>query len=194
MPIPKPSAQQLKNKEGEKEYIASCMSNPDMVSEYDNTAQRYAICIYQYKKSKTKATKGSLALEINRDAVTNAVVKIKMDAFKESDKYEESTELAAAYLEKSGLKNYSKWFLAINPNEDNECAARYIHPITSDFKTVDIAAIERVMEVAASLDDKDLSNQASELLAMALKKKNGESISKFNVFVNERHAVLEASI
>lgn len=194
MPIPSPKKSELTNDQGKSDFVSRCMGDATMNEDYPDQKQRAAICYYQYKKAKTKSTKGSLALEINSDAVTNALVKIKTDSFKESEKYEESPELAATYLDKNGLKNYSKWFLAINPNEDTQCAARYVHPITSDFKNVDISALERVMEVAASLNDKDLANKASDLLTIALKKKNGENISKFNFFVNERHSVLEASI
>ncbi len=47
MPIPTPTTT-----EGKDEFIVRCMSDETMVTEYGDTAQRYAVCINTYKENK----------------------------------------------------------------------------------------------------------------------------------------------
>lgn len=51
MPIPSP-----KKDENTKDFIARCMGNDTMVSEYKDSGQRYAICIAQTKKKNSEAS------------------------------------------------------------------------------------------------------------------------------------------
>lgn len=44
MPLPKPRSGQ-----GRKKWLASCMANPKMNSEYPDAKQRYAICNSQWR-------------------------------------------------------------------------------------------------------------------------------------------------
>lgn len=194
MPIPKPTPAQLKDPEGKKEFISVCMGNDTMVKDYEDNKQRAAICYYAYDRAKKKSAKGSLALKINEKAVTKANVKIKTGCLKESKEFVEPTELAASYLEKNGIKKYGEWFLSVNPNEDDNVALAYTHPITTDFMNVDIKALEKIMELAGAVNDRDLSNKAAELLEIALKKQNGQSVSTYQFFVTESGTTLEATI
>ena len=51
MPIPKP-----KEDEKTKDFIARCMGNETMVTDYKDSGQRYAVCISQTKKAKSEAS------------------------------------------------------------------------------------------------------------------------------------------
>lgn len=194
MPVPKPTSSQLKDKEGEKSFISSCMGNETMVNDYDNQKQRYAICKYSYDRAKQKHAKGTLAAKINTDAVIKASIKIKTNKIKESKEYVDTKELAAAYFEKNGIRKYKEWFLSIDPNEDADTVLAYQHPITSDFENLDIKSLENIMNLAAAVNDKDLANQAAALMETALKKQNGVPTSEYRFHITESGATLEASI
>lgn len=194
MPIPVATSEELKDESGKKTFLARCMGDSVMVSEYPQQTQRYAICNYSYTKSKEKSTKASLANEINQSAVTNCLVKIKTNNLNETALFQENLELAANYLNKSGLKKYATWHLSVDPNKEETDASRFSNCFTSNFQDVDISALENIMEIAASVDDKDLANKASELLALALKKKNGENLSTYTFIPGMNSVTLEASI
>ena len=49
MPIPKP-----KEDEKTKDFIARCMGNETMVTDYKDSGQRYAVCISQTKRPNLK--------------------------------------------------------------------------------------------------------------------------------------------
>jgi hypothetical protein len=51
MPIPKPTATETKP-----EFIQRCMTDDTMVSEYENTGQRLAICSTSYEDNLSKNT------------------------------------------------------------------------------------------------------------------------------------------
>lgn len=46
MPIPTPNAD-----ESEREFISRCMGDETMVNDFEDTAQRYAICIREFNKA-----------------------------------------------------------------------------------------------------------------------------------------------
>jgi hypothetical protein len=191
MPLPTPSKEQLANKEGEKSFLAECMGNSNMLKEFPDAAQRYAVCLHNYNKVKSKLSQGILSVKANKDGVTNAIVKIKTNCVKESENYQEKPEIIADFLKNNGFKKLSKWFLSVDPNKEGQESLRYC--ITSDFENVDIAALENAMEVAASVEDTLSANQASDLLALALKKQNGETLSSYNFFVTDKGVTVEAS-
>jgi len=194
MPLPTPSQEELKDQNGKNAFIGRCMQDPAMIKEFENEKQQAAICYHQYAKSKEKMAQGSLAKSLNQPGITNCLVKIKTNALKETALFQENAELAANYLKKSGLKRLASWYLAVDPNKEETDPSRYSYCFSSDFQNVDISALENIMEVAASVDDKDLANKASDLLTLALKKKNGESLSTFTFFPGPHSVTLEASI
>ena len=49
MPIPKPNATESK-----KDFVQRCMSDDKMVSEYENTDQRLAVCSTSYEENLSK--------------------------------------------------------------------------------------------------------------------------------------------
>jgi len=51
MPIPKPTSNESKS-----EFIQRCMTDNVMVSEYENTDQRLAICSTSYEENLSKNT------------------------------------------------------------------------------------------------------------------------------------------
>jgi len=51
MPIPKPTATESKS-----EFIQRCMTDDTMVSEYENTDQRLAVCSTSYEETLSKNT------------------------------------------------------------------------------------------------------------------------------------------
>jgi hypothetical protein len=51
MPIPKPTAEETKS-----EFIQRCMTDDKMVSEYENTDQRLAVCSTSYEDNLSKNT------------------------------------------------------------------------------------------------------------------------------------------
>jgi hypothetical protein len=51
MPIPKPTSNETKS-----EFIQRCMTNDTMVSEYENTDQRLAVCSTSYEENLSKNT------------------------------------------------------------------------------------------------------------------------------------------
>ena len=51
MPIPKPT-----NNETKSEFIQRCMTDDTMVSEYENTDQRLAVCSTSYEDNLSKKT------------------------------------------------------------------------------------------------------------------------------------------
>ena len=51
MPIPKPNKDESKS-----EFIQRCMTNDKMVSEYENTDQRLAVCSTSYEDNLSKNT------------------------------------------------------------------------------------------------------------------------------------------
>ncbi len=59
MPIPSPRKGQSK-----KDFIKVCMSDNVMVREFDDQAQRYAICLHKFEDKKKKA---SLSFSIGDD-------------------------------------------------------------------------------------------------------------------------------
>ncbi len=51
MPIPKPTSNETKS-----EFIQRCMTDDKMVSEYENTDQRLAVCSTSYEETLSKNT------------------------------------------------------------------------------------------------------------------------------------------
>jgi hypothetical protein len=51
MPIPKPTAEETKS-----EFIQRCMTDNVMVSEFENTDQRLAVCSTSYEENLSKNT------------------------------------------------------------------------------------------------------------------------------------------
>jgi hypothetical protein len=51
MPIPKPTAEETKS-----EFIQRCMTDDKMVSEFENTDQRLAVCSTSYEDNLSKNT------------------------------------------------------------------------------------------------------------------------------------------
>jgi hypothetical protein len=51
MPIPKPTAEESKS-----EFIQRCMTDDKMVSEFENTDQRLAVCSTSYEENLSKNT------------------------------------------------------------------------------------------------------------------------------------------
>ncbi len=51
MPIPKPTAEESKS-----EFIQRCMTDDKMVSEFENTDQRLAVCSTSYEDNLSKNT------------------------------------------------------------------------------------------------------------------------------------------
>jgi hypothetical protein len=51
MPIPKPTAEETKS-----EFIQRCMTDDTMVSEFENTDQRLAVCSTSYEDNLSKNT------------------------------------------------------------------------------------------------------------------------------------------
>lgn len=185
-----PSMEELKSQEGEREFIVRAMADPYLTKEYPEEKQRLVLVKYAYQTSKEKSNRTLVAHSINGPGVTNALIKIKTGSLIESKEFKEPTkEVYAAYLAANGQKKASQWFLAVDSNEN-----RLAYCFTSNFQDVDIAALENIMEVAASVDDKDLANKASDLLTLALKKKNGENLSTFTFFPGPHSVTLEASI
>lgn len=185
-----PSSEELKDEAGMKTFLARAMAEPTMLANHPDERQRFVLANYQYQTSKEKANRTLVAHSLNPAGITNALVKIKTGSLIESKEFKEPTkEVYAAYLAANGQKKASQWFMALDNNE-----SRLAYCMTSDFVNVDIAALENIMEVAASVDDKDLANKASDLLTLALKKKNGENLSTFTFFPGPHSVTLEASI
>lgn len=192
------TSEELKDEVGRKIYLARVMSEPTMLSNYPDERQRYALANFSYQTSKDKAATGNLGVKVNIEATSNALLKIKTNCIKETEVFKDDVELAKQYLKANGINKYQKWFLGINRTQEvtfeGQTYPGLCYPITSDFQNVDIGALEKIMEVAASVDDKDLANKASDLLTLALKKKNGESLSTFTFFPGIHSVTLEASI
>ena len=53
MPLPKPRKGQTKEK-----WLESCMGNSTMVSDYPDSAQRYAVCNSQWERRKKSIEQG----------------------------------------------------------------------------------------------------------------------------------------
>jgi len=51
MPIPKPTSKETKS-----EFIQRCMTDDKMVSEFENTDQRLAVCSTSYEENLSKNT------------------------------------------------------------------------------------------------------------------------------------------
>jgi hypothetical protein len=71
MPIPKPNSNEEK-----KDFIQRCMSNETMVSEYQNTDQRLAVCSTSYEENLSKVNLESYS-DYPKAATENAKIALR---------------------------------------------------------------------------------------------------------------------
>lgn len=114
MPIPKP-----KDNEPDKEFIARCMGNESMVKEYEDSGQRYAICVSQ--------TKGS----VFQKACDILAYRIQDQEDQQNDEYEELSEDNIVIPEEQDYIDFGE------PLEDYEIEIyskyEYKHPLTHEI-------------------------------------------------------------
>jgi hypothetical protein len=111
-----------------------------------------------------------MAVELNQRAYQHAKVLIaqrkavldKMDAWSE---HKPSTEKENEFLEEHGIVEYQKWFLGIDPEEEESSKRRYKSPY-GDFEKVHRCGVIAAKVRAAQYKDHDIEVAASRLSEM----------------------------
>lgn len=165
MPIPKP-----KEGETQKEFMERCLANPTMIEEFPDMEQRAGVCFttWRDKKMDLKSDKEEIkidAIKINNKGKSHANALISNGKINESGSWSFSASDGNKLLGSEGdnWAEYSKWFLATNPDAESETKEYYKFPFGKDgqvYRRGIIAAKSR----AAQQGYDDIVNLADDLL------------------------------
>lgn len=196
MPIPKP-----KEGETQKTFMGRCMADPTMVKEFPDIEQRAGVCFTTWrskgdKMEDLKIDKDEIrtdAIKINNKGKSHANALISNGKINESGSWGFDANDGDKLLGPDGdnWAEYSKWFLAINPDVESETKAYYKFPFGKDgqvYRRVILAEKTR----AAQQGYDDIVNLADDLLKK-IDKKLGKN-SKLNDSLINRVDFIEITL
>ena len=116
-----------------------------------------------------------MAYKVNRTALAFAKRRIKQGVAVEDirDDWSEhapTTDEENDFIEKHGMKEFAKWHLAIDPDEDRENKGAYAFPY-GDFKKVHRCGVISAKSRAAQFDHDEVKDAADQLLQLIDKDK-----------------------
>ena len=91
--------------------------------------------------------------------------KVAKDVRDDWSEHAPSAEKGSSLLEKEGLKEYSLWHLAIDPEQDSENKGAYAFPY-GDFRKVHRGAVIAAKVRASQYDHDDVRKATDELLEL----------------------------
>jgi len=111
-------------------------------------------------KQKIKKTTG-----LNKGGVTYAMALVSEgQVSKPSSWNPPSAEEENAYIEKEGMAAFGKWHLGVDGNVDAELKGHWTYIYTSDFKTVDRAALTAIRQRAGQQKETAIFEAAGKLI------------------------------
>lgn len=102
MPLPHPSEEQKKNKEGLNKFMSDCLSNKNIKKDFPNHQQSIAVCENLYRQAKHKKKKAAEASKQEFDATKNVPEDTSLIT-KTHDNQEPNFEDSYAEIEKNGF-------------------------------------------------------------------------------------------
>jgi hypothetical protein len=108
----------------------------------------------------SKATTG-----INKMGVTHAAELVANGKISKSSSWNPpSAEEENTYIKDNGMAKYGMWFLGIDSNVSADLKGHWHYIYTSDFKTVDRAALIAIRQRAGQQKQTDVFNAAGKLI------------------------------
>ena len=119
-----------------------------------------------------------LAVKLNNRAFEHAKQMVEKGRFVSDDKdmwseHQPSSEVENKYIEKNGMKDYGKWYLGVDTDENEDTKGRYKFPY-SDFSRVHRCGVLSAESRAGQYKHFDIEKGAAHLHSMIDGKNHGK--------------------